>query len=82
MKIAKMTGSVVVAQQGEKMLVQTEKKRLFKPGERARLTESPFAGMARIYQMTHGEPHAMMMIELFSKQLQVLVAPLNLRKVD
>ena len=68
-----MTGSVVVAQQGEKMLVQTEKKRLFKPGERVRWTRSPFAGRECNFQMAHFERHAVKLIDLLSKKVWVIV---------
>ena len=61
--------------------VQAEPERLFKPGERVRLTEAPFAGIEGIYQMADGERRVMVLIELLSKQVRVRVAPANLRKV-
>jgi transcriptional antiterminator RfaH len=61
--------------------VQTEPERLFKPGERVRLTEAPFAGIEGIYQMADGERRVMVLIELLSKQVRVHVAPAGLRKV-
>jgi transcriptional antiterminator RfaH len=62
--------------------VQTEPVRLFKPGERVRLTETPFAGIEGIYQMTDGERRVMVLIEMLSKQVCVQVSPATLRKVS
>ena len=62
--------------------VQAEPERLFKPGERVRLTEAPFAGIEGIYQMANGERRVMVLIELLSKQVRVRVAPANLRKIS
>ena len=57
------------------------KKHLFRPSERVRLTEAPFAGIEGIYQMADGERRVMVLIELLSKQVRVRVAAANLRKV-
>ena len=62
--------------------VQTEPERLFKPGERVRLTEVPFAGIEGIYQMADGEGRVMVLIEILSKPVAVRVAPANLRKAS
>ena len=61
--------------------VQTETVRLFKPGERVRLTEAPFAGIEGIYQMADGERRVMVLIEILSKPVAVRVAPTALRKL-
>jgi transcriptional antiterminator RfaH len=58
-----------------------EPNRLFKPGERVRLVEAPFAGIEGIYQMADGERRVMVLIELLSKQVRLRVAPASLRKV-
>ncbi len=55
--------------------------RLYKPGERVRLTEAPFAGIEGIYQMPDGERRVMVLIEILSKPVAVGVALVNLRKV-
>ncbi len=60
---------------------QAEPERLFKPWERLRLAEAPFAGIDGIYQMADGERRVMVLIELLSKQVRVRIAPANLRKV-
>ena len=62
--------------------VQSEPERLFKQGERVRLTEVPFAGIEGIYQMADGERRVMVLIEILSKPLAVRVAPASLRKVS
>ena len=62
--------------------VQIEPERLFKRGERVRLTEVPFSGIEGIYQMTDGERRVMVLIEILSKPVAVRVAPDSLRKVS
>jgi len=59
---------------------QGEPERLFKPGERVRLTEAPFGGIEGIYQMADGERRVIVLIELLSKQVRVQVAPASLRR--
>lgn len=61
--------------------VQTEPDRLFKPGERVRLTEAPFAGIEGVFQMAEGERRVMVLIEMLSKPVRVHVTPASLRKV-
>ena len=78
---AKVADSLVEALRAQEASVQAEPERLFKPGERVRLTEAPFAGIEGIYQMADGERRVMVLIELLSKQVRVRVAPTHLRKV-
>ena len=78
---AKVADSLVPALRAQEASVQAEPVRLFKPGERVRLTEAPFAGIEGIYQITDGERRVMVLIEMLSKQVQVHVAPASLRKV-
>lgn len=61
---------------------RTEPERLFRAGERVRLTEAPFAGMEGIYQMANGERRVMVLIEILSKPVAVRVAPASLRKAS
>jgi transcriptional antiterminator RfaH len=61
--------------------LQAAPEQLFKPGERVRLTDSPFAGIEGIYQMAEGERRVMVLIEILSKPMKVPVAPASLRKV-
>lgn len=77
----KVADSLVDALRAQEASVQPEPERLFKPGERVRLTDAPFAGIEGIYQMADGERRVMVLIELLSKQVRVRVAPANLRKV-
>jgi len=79
---AKVSDSLVEALRAQEASVQAEPEQLFKPGERVRLTETPFAGIDGIYQMADGECRVMVLIELLSKQVWVRVAPASLRKVD
>ncbi|MFZ9183809.1 MAG: transcription termination/antitermination NusG family protein, partial [Hylemonella sp.] len=62
--------------------VQAEPVRLFKAGERVRLTETPFAGIEGIYQMKDGERRVIVLIEILSKPVAVRVAPASLRKAS
>jgi transcriptional antiterminator RfaH len=61
---------------------QSEPERLFKPGERVRLTEVPFAGIEGIYKVADGEHRAMVLIEILSKSVAVRVPPASLRKAS
>jgi transcriptional antiterminator RfaH len=78
---ARVSDSLVEALRAQEASVQTEPARLFKPGERVRLTEAPFAGIEGIYQMADGERRVMVLIELLSRQVAVRVAPASLRNV-
>lgn len=62
--------------------LQGEPNRLFKPGERVRLTEGAFNGVEGVYQMADGDHRVMVLIELLSKQATICVAPASLRKVS
>jgi len=62
--------------------VEREPERLFKSGERVRLTEAPFAGIEGVYQMADGERRVMVLIEILSKPVAVRVAPAGLRKAS
>jgi transcriptional antiterminator RfaH len=60
--------------------VQTTPEKLFKPGDRVRLTAGPFAGIEAIYQMTNGDRRVMVLIEILSKPVSVHLVPSSLRK--
>jgi transcriptional antiterminator RfaH len=60
--------------------VQGEPERLFKRGERVRLTEGAFAGVEGIYHMADSERRVMVLIELLSKPVTVTVDAASLRK--
>ncbi len=77
---AKVADSLVAALRALEASVQAEPERLFKHGERVRLTEAPFAGIEGIYQMADGESRVMVLIELLSKQVRVRVPLGSLRK--
>ena len=79
---AKVADGLIELLQRQEASVQIEPERLFKPGERVRLTEVPFAGIEGIYQMAEGERRVMVLIELLSKPVAVRVAPASLRKVS
>lgn len=79
---AKVEDKLIDLLQAQGTCFQNEPIRLFKPGERVRLTSHPFTGLEGIYQMTDGERRVMVLIELLSKPVAVRVAPANLRKVS
>lgn len=66
----------------QELSVQTNPERLFKRGERVRLTEAPFAGIEGVYQMADGERRVMVLIEFLSKSVAVRVAPSGLCKTS
>lgn len=78
---AKVSDSLIEALRTQELVLQGMHEPLFKPGERVRLTEAPFADVEGIYQMTDGERRAMVLIEMLSKQVRVQVAPASLRKI-
>jgi len=53
----------------------------YTPGERVRLTQTPFTDIEGIYQMADGQHRALVLIEIMSRQVRVPVAPASLRKV-
>lgn len=63
-------------------LVQSEPERLFSPGERVLLINTPFAGIEGVYKMTDGERRVMVLIEMLSKPVAVRVTPACLRKAS
>ena len=77
---AVVSDGLVQALRAQEASRQGEPERLFKPGERVRLTEAPFAGIEGIYQMADGERRVMVLIELLSKQVRVQVTPAGLRR--
>lgn len=62
--------------------VQSQPERLFRPGERVRLTEAPFADIEGIYQMADGERRVLVLIEILSRPVSVQVSPAGLRKAN
>ena len=61
-ELAKVADSLVEALRAQVASVHAEPERLFKSGERVRLTELPFAGIEGIYQMADGERRVMVLI--------------------
>ena len=78
---AKVADGLIEVLREQEASVQVEPRRLFRPGERVRLVEAPFAGIEGVYHMVDGERRVMVLIELLSKQVRVQVASASLRKV-
>lgn len=79
---AKIDDDLIALLRRQETIAQNQPERLFKQGERVRLTEGAFAGIEGIYQMLDGGQRAMVLIELLSKPVAVRVAPVGLRKVS
>lgn len=77
---AKVNDGLIELLRTQEASAQTEPERLFKPGERVRLIEVPFAGIEGIYQIADGECRVMVLIEILSKPVVVRVSPAGLRK--
>jgi transcriptional antiterminator RfaH len=79
---ARVHDSLIELLRARESSVQTEPERLFKTGERVRLTEAPFAGIEGVYQMPDGESRVMVLIEILSKPVALRVKPAGLRKAS
>lgn len=79
---ARVDDGLIEMLQIQEAKAKTEPERLFKPGERVRLTEEPFATIEGIFKMADGENRVMVLIEILSKPVSVFVAPGSLRKMD
>jgi transcriptional antiterminator RfaH len=79
---AKVNEGLIDILREQETSAKTSPERLFKPGDRVRLTEVPFAEIEGIYQMADGERRVMVLIEILSKSVTVHVAPASLRKAS
>lgn len=77
---ARVEDGLITLLRTQEEAIQAEPERMFKPGERVRLTEAPFAGIEGIYQMSDGERRVMVLIEILSKPVAVRLMPASLRK--
>lgn len=78
----KVADTLIESLRTQEASVQTKPQRLFKSGDRVRLTEAPFADIEAVYQMVDGERRVMVLIEILSKPVVVRVTPASLRKVS
>ena len=79
---AKVEDELIELLQMQEASAHADPVRLFKPGERVRLTEGAFAGVEGIYHENDGEFRAMVLIEMLSKPVAIRVAPGSLRKTS
>jgi transcriptional antiterminator RfaH len=79
---AQVDDELIELLQTQEASLQALPKRLFKPGERVRLTQSPFAGIEGIYQMAESELRVIVLIEILNKQVTTPVAPSSLIKAS
>jgi transcriptional antiterminator RfaH len=78
---AKVDDALIALLRNQEVSAQAEPDRLFKPGERVRITASPFVDIEGIYQMTDAEQRVMVLIELMSKPVKICLAPIALQKI-
>ncbi len=78
---AKVDDAVIALLRNQEALVQAEPDRLFKPGERVRITAVPFVDIEGIYQITDADQRVMVLIELMSKLVKIHLAPSEIKKV-
>jgi transcriptional antiterminator RfaH len=77
---AKVDDALIHALRSQESAAQIEPERLFKSGERVRITTAPFADIEGIYQMTDADQRVMVLIELMSKRVKVCLTPFDIRK--
>jgi transcriptional antiterminator RfaH len=78
---AKVDDALIDVLRSQESVAQIEPERLFKSGERVRITTAPFADIEGIYQMTDADQRVMVLIELMSKPVKIMVSPSALKKV-
>jgi len=78
---AKVEDALITLLRNQEALVQAEPDRLFRPGERVRITATPFVDIEGIYQMTDADQRVMVLIELMSKPVKIHLAPTAIQKV-
>ena len=78
---AKVGDALIMLLRNQEALVQAEPDRLFRPGERVRITAAPFVDIEGIYQMTDADRRVMVLIELISKPVKIHLAPTAIQKV-
>jgi transcriptional antiterminator RfaH len=78
---AKVDDALIEILRNQEALVQAEPEPLFRPGQRIRITASPFTDIEGIYQMTNADQRVMVLIELMSKPVKLCLAPSALQKV-
>jgi hypothetical protein len=78
---AKVDDALIALLRNQEALVQAEPDRLYKPGERVRITSAPFIDIWGIFQMTDADQRVMVLIELMSKPVKIYLAPSELQKV-
>lgn len=79
---AKVHDGLIDLLRDQEASVQGVPERLFKAGERVRLTEGAFVGLEAIYQIADGERRVMVLIEMMSKPVAMSVALTSLQKIS
>jgi transcriptional antiterminator RfaH len=78
---AKVDDELIHELRMQESAAQIEPERLFKSGERVRITTYPFADIEGIYQMVDADQRVMVLIEMMSKPVKIIVSPCALKKV-
>ncbi len=79
---AKVDDALIALLRNQEALFQAEPDHFFKPGERVRIMAGPFIDIEGIYQMADADQRVMVLIELMSKQVNIHLAPSEIRKVS
>lgn len=80
MEPAKVDDGLIELLHTQEATFRSQPNRLFKPGERVRLTEAPFTDIEGIYHLADGERRSMVLIEILSKPVVVRVPVASLRR--
>jgi transcriptional antiterminator RfaH len=78
---AQVDDALIALLRGHEESAQAEPDRLFKTGERVRITSGAFADIEGIYQVADGDQRVMVLIELMSKPVKISVAPSAIQKL-
>jgi transcriptional antiterminator RfaH len=78
---AKVDDALIALLRGQENSAQAEPSRLFKSGERVRITSGAFTDIEGIYQMMDGDQRVMVLIELMSKPVKIMASPSALKKL-
>ena len=78
---AKVDDDLIKSLRNQEKIAQVEPDRLFKSGERVRITATPFADVEGIYQMTNADQRVIVLIELMSKPVKIRLTPSQVQKI-
>ena len=78
---AKVDDALITLLRNQEALIQAEPDRLFKSGERVRITAAPFIDIEGMYQMADADQRVLVLIELMSKPVKIHLPPAAIRSI-